>query len=122
MDNSAVTGLSYLEDGEFAKIYKGHMAFGAGGQKRQNVVIKVPRVGAEIRKEKSKQLCVDTSTRLRSRFYPCFISPSASRVLTKYLASNLGATFYAQNPIRFDFQIIRTYAYTSQVGPIFFET
>ena len=53
MDTESVTGLSYLEDGEFAKIYKGQFAAAPQGKKLQ-VVIKAPRVGEQIRKEKSE--------------------------------------------------------------------
>jgi hypothetical protein len=53
LDNSCVSNLSYLEDGEFAKILKGTMT-SPHDQKRQTVVIKVPRVSAQIRKEKSE--------------------------------------------------------------------
>ena len=53
VDTEAVTGLSYLEDGEFAKIYKGQFAATPQG-KRQQVVIKAPRVSEHIRKEKSE--------------------------------------------------------------------
>ena len=49
MDSNTITGLSYLEDGQFAKIYKGHLVLN-----KLPVTIKVPRVPAEIRKEKSK--------------------------------------------------------------------
>ena len=48
-----MTGLSYLEDGEFAKIYKGQFAATPQG-KRLQVVIKAPRVSEQIRKEKSE--------------------------------------------------------------------
>ena len=48
-----MTGLSYLEDGEFAKIYKGQFAATPQGKKLQ-VVIKAPRVSEQIRKEKSE--------------------------------------------------------------------
>lgn len=48
-ESSSVTGLSYLEDGQFAKIYKGHMVAG-----QQAVTIKVPRVPDFIRKEKKE--------------------------------------------------------------------
>ena len=53
MDTESVSGLSYLEDGEFAKIYKGQFAATPQGKKVQ-VVIKAPRVGEQIRKEKSE--------------------------------------------------------------------
>ena len=49
MDINAIDNLSYLEDGQFAKIYKGHLVID-----KQPVTIKVPRVPPEIRKEKSK--------------------------------------------------------------------
>ena len=49
MDINAIDNLSYLEDGQFAKIYKGHLVID-----KQAVTIKVPRVPPEIRKEKSK--------------------------------------------------------------------
>ena len=58
VDTEAVTGLSYLEDGEFAKIYKGQFAATPQG-KRQQVVIKAPRVGEHIRKEKSESSSFD---------------------------------------------------------------
>jgi serine/threonine protein kinase len=48
-ESSTVTGLSYLEDGQFAKIYKGHMA-----ATKESVTIKVPRVPDFIRKEKKE--------------------------------------------------------------------
>ena len=44
-----IDNLSYLEDGQFAKIYKGHWVLNKAA-----VTIKVPRVPPEIRKEKSK--------------------------------------------------------------------
>ena len=71
-DSNIITGLSYLEDGQFAKIYKGNLltsqsSFGSttsnySGQQnghaasgpKQIVSIKVPRVPESIRKEKSK--------------------------------------------------------------------
>jgi len=46
-DSNSVTSLSYLEDGQFAKIYKGHLTVN-----RDPVTIKVPRVPDHIRKEK----------------------------------------------------------------------
>ena len=49
MDVNAIDNLSYLEDGQFGKIYKGYLIIN-----KQPVTIKVPRVPAEIRKEKSK--------------------------------------------------------------------
>ena len=49
MPTEAVDNLSYLEDGQFAKIYKGHLVVNKAA-----VTIKVPRVPPEIRKEKSK--------------------------------------------------------------------
>ena len=49
MDTDAIDNLSYLEDGNFAKIYKGHLVIN-----KLPVTIKVPRVPPEIRKEKSK--------------------------------------------------------------------
>ena len=49
MPTEAVDNLSYLEDGQFAKIYKGHLVVN-----KAPVTIKVPRVPPEIRKEKSK--------------------------------------------------------------------
>ena len=49
MPTEAVDNLSYLEDGQFAKIYKGHLVLNKAA-----VTIKVPRVPPEIRKEKSK--------------------------------------------------------------------
>ena len=47
-----MTGLSYLEDGEFAKIYKGSFVTPQG--KKLQVTIKAPRVSEQIRKEKSE--------------------------------------------------------------------
>jgi serine/threonine protein kinase len=44
---NTITSLSYLEDGQFAKIYKGHLT-----ATREPVTIKVPRVPDHIRKEK----------------------------------------------------------------------
>ena len=49
MPTETVDNLSYLEDGQFAKIYKGHLVIN-----KAPVTIKVPRVPPEIRKEKSK--------------------------------------------------------------------
>ena len=46
-----IDNLSYLEDGQFAKIYKGHWVLNKAA-----VTIKVPRVPPEIRKEKSKSI------------------------------------------------------------------
>ena len=54
MDPEKVNGLSYLEDGQFAKVYKGHMATGPQASTKQTVSIKVPRVPDSIRKDKSK--------------------------------------------------------------------
>ena len=48
-DVNLVENLSFLEDGQFAKLYKGHMH-----PDRKPVAIKVPRVPEHIRKEKSK--------------------------------------------------------------------
>jgi len=47
MDVQSIDNLSYLEDGQFAKIYKGHLALN-----KQSVTIKVPRVPDYIRKDK----------------------------------------------------------------------
>ena len=49
MDVQSIDNLSYLEDGQFAKIYKGHLVLN-----KQSVTIKVPRVPDYIRKDKSK--------------------------------------------------------------------
>jgi len=49
LESSTVSGLSYLEDGQFAKIYKGHMV-----ATKEPVTIKVPRVPDFIRKEKKE--------------------------------------------------------------------
>ena len=49
MDVQSIDNLSYLEDGQFAKIYKGHLILN-----KQPVTIKVPRVPDYIRKDKSK--------------------------------------------------------------------
>lgn len=49
VDSNTVTGLSYLEDGQFAKIYKGHLV-----STKAAVTIKVPRVPDFIRKEKKE--------------------------------------------------------------------
>ena len=49
---SQVEHLSYLEEGDFAKLYKGYIATTGGG--KQAVTIKVPKVPDYIRKEKSK--------------------------------------------------------------------
>ena len=49
MDSNSIDNLSYLEDGQFAKIYKGHLKLN-----KEPVTIKVPRVPENIRKEKSK--------------------------------------------------------------------
>lgn len=46
-DSTTITSLSYLEDGQFAKIYKGHLT-----DTKDPVTIKVPRVPDHIRKEK----------------------------------------------------------------------
>jgi len=48
-DSNIITGLSYLEDGQFAKIYKGHLV-----STKESVTIKVPRVPDYIRKEKKE--------------------------------------------------------------------
>jgi len=48
-ESSSVTGLSYLEDGQFAKIYKGQLV-----ATKEPVTIKVPRVPDFIRKEKKE--------------------------------------------------------------------
>lgn len=50
MEVNSVDNLSFLEDGQFAKIYKGHLVIN-----KQPVTIKVPRVPPEIRREKSKK-------------------------------------------------------------------
>ena len=49
MDVQSIDNLSYLEDGQFAKIYKGHLILN-----KQPVTIKVPREPDYIRKDKSK--------------------------------------------------------------------
>lgn len=49
LDSNIITGLSYLEDGQFAKIYKGHLV-----STNDPVTIKVPRVPDYIRKEKKE--------------------------------------------------------------------
>ena len=51
MPTEAVDNLSYLEDGQFAKIYKGHLAINKAA-----VTIKVPREPPEIRKEKREKI------------------------------------------------------------------
>lgn len=48
-DSNIINGLSYLEDGQFAKIYKGHLV-----STKESVTIKVPRVPDYIRKEKKE--------------------------------------------------------------------
>jgi len=53
MDPDKIDGLSYLEDGQFAKVYKGHMPMTSSAIK-QTVSIKVPRVPDAIRKDKRK--------------------------------------------------------------------
>ncbi len=50
MDSDRVQALTFLDEGEFSKIYKGHLVNVYGPK----VAIKVPRVPAEIRKEKSE--------------------------------------------------------------------
>ena len=52
LDPEKVQDLSFLEDGQFAKVYKGHMATSSGS--KQTVSIKVPRVPDAIRKDKRK--------------------------------------------------------------------
>ena len=52
MDPAKVNGLSLLEDGQFAKVYKGHMTTSTNS--KLTVAIKVPRVPDSIRKDKSK--------------------------------------------------------------------
>jgi len=47
LDSNAMTGLSFLEEGQFAKIYKGYLS-----SSRQVVAIKVPKVPEFLRKEK----------------------------------------------------------------------
>jgi hypothetical protein len=47
---SQVENLSYLEEGDFAKLYKGYLNL---PNNRQPVTIKVPKVPDYIRKEKS---------------------------------------------------------------------
>ena len=54
MDPGKVNGLSLLEDGQFAKVYKGHLTATSNSSK-QTVAIKVPRVPDSIRKDKSKK-------------------------------------------------------------------
>lgn len=52
MDSDKVENLSFLEEGSFAKVYKGVTADSRGNKVR--VAIKVPKVPESIRKEKSK--------------------------------------------------------------------
>ena len=47
VESDLVVNLSFLDDGQFAKVYKGQF----GGQQ---VTVKVPRVPENIRKEKSE--------------------------------------------------------------------
>ncbi len=51
MDPASISNLSFLEDGQFAKVYKGHLTIN-----NDPVTIKVPRVPEYIRKEKSKPI------------------------------------------------------------------
>ena len=53
MDPAKVNGLSLLEEGQFAKVYKGHMTTSTNA--KETVAIKVPRVPDSIRKDKSKK-------------------------------------------------------------------
>jgi hypothetical protein len=66
MDVSAIDNLSYLEDGQFAKVYKGHLVIN-----KQAVTIKVPRVPDYIRKEKSMLF---TAVILNSTVWHCAAS------------------------------------------------
>jgi len=62
LDSNTITGLSYLEDGQFAKIYKGHLV-----STKDSVTIKVPRVPDYIRKEKKEvKLHIEEAKRLLS--------------------------------------------------------
>jgi len=57
MDTSQLADLSFLENGEFSKIYKGELALKASPYEhgaKQKVTIKVPRVSEKIRKDRSK--------------------------------------------------------------------
>ena len=56
-DVSLVEHLSYLEEGDFAKLYKGYLATSVGSSNKQAVTIKVPKVPDHIRKEKSEFHC-----------------------------------------------------------------
>lgn len=62
LDSNTITGLSYLEDGQFAKIYKGHLV-----STKESVTIKVPRVPDYIRKEKKEvKLHIEEAKKLLS--------------------------------------------------------
>ena len=67
-DVSLVENLSFLEEGDFAKLYKGYLS---SGNTRMPVAIKVPKVPDHIRKEKSnnitnkfRQSCISCSIRV----------------------------------------------------------
>lgn len=50
VDSNLVENLSFLDEGDFAKIYKGYYA----SANRLPVAIKVPKVPENVRKEKSE--------------------------------------------------------------------
>ena len=74
MDPEKIDGLSYLEDGQFAKVYKGHMFDSAqGNQTKQIVSIKVPRVPDAIRKDKRRLLLLSISFSCNRGLHPYLV-------------------------------------------------
>jgi hypothetical protein len=92
-DVSLVENLSFLEEGDFAKLYKGYLS---SGNTRMPVAIKVPKVPDHIRKEKSnnitnkfRQICISFSIRIifiNSKLeQKCFICiPDTFKVLISF--------------------------------------
>ena len=70
VNSEEVVNLSYLDDGQFAKIYKGQFS-------GQQVTVKVPRVPENIRKEKSKTGFRPILLRLITSKYLCIDWPSS---------------------------------------------
>jgi len=80
MDTEAIDNLSYLEDGQFAKIYKGHLVLN-----KQPVTIKVPRVIGDIRKEKK---LVKTHIEEVKK-----LMPSIKRAKSEFIVRYLGVSY-----------------------------
>ena len=80
MDTESIDNLSYLEDGQFAKIYKGHLVLN-----KQPVTIKVPRVIGDIRKEKK---LVKTHIEEVKK-----LMPSIKRAKSEFIVRYLGVSY-----------------------------